>query len=89
METTFYIQNLKCGGCAKTISSKLKDLEGIEHVEVVLEDSAVRLAHEEALGIEKIQEQLSKLGYPTQEMDNSLLAKARSVVSCASGRIKN
>lgn len=89
MKTTFYIQNLKCGGCAKTISSNLNELEGIEHIEVVLEDGAVRFTHKEALDIEKVQEQLSKLGYPTQEMDNSLLAKARSVVSCASGRIKN
>ena len=89
METTFYIQNLKCGGCAKTISSKMNELEGIERIEVVLEDSAVRFTHKNDTDIEKVQQQLSKLGYPTQEMDNSLLAKARSVVSCASGRIKN
>ena len=34
MTTTLEIQNLKCGGCAHTIISKLNELEGIQNVSV-------------------------------------------------------
>ena len=88
METTLYIQNLKCGGCASTIKEKLNALEGVRNIDVLLEDHAVRFEHPTENEAEQVQQLLGQLGYPTEEMTNSLLAKARSVVSCASGRLK-
>ena len=32
MNTTFEIQNLKCHGCANTITTKLSNLKGIKDV---------------------------------------------------------
>ncbi|MEC8830756.1 MAG: cation transporter, partial [Bacteroidota bacterium] len=30
MKTTLQVQNLKCGGCAKTISNKLSEIKDIK-----------------------------------------------------------
>ena len=41
MNTTILIQNLKCGGCANTITTKISTLENISNVIVNVEDSSV------------------------------------------------
>ena len=45
METTLYIQNLKCGGCANTITKNLTSIEGIENITVHVEESAVSFTY--------------------------------------------
>jgi copper chaperone CopZ len=51
MITTLEIQNLKCGGCALTITRKLTELHGIENVTVntVVHSVTIESTHEEAL----------------------------------------
>ena len=39
MNTTINIQNLKCGGCANTITKNLAQLEAITEVTVNVEES--------------------------------------------------
>ena len=41
METTLYIQNLKCGGCEKTITRKLSQLKDITEIIINQEQASV------------------------------------------------
>ena len=45
MNTTIHIQNLKCGGCANTITKNLAQLEAITEVTVNVEESTVSFAY--------------------------------------------
>ncbi|MBJ6610755.1 MAG: cation transporter [Candidatus Thiothrix moscowensis] len=89
METRIQVENIRCGGCANTISKKLLENEQIKTVNVDIENQTITLeseadVRETAVGI------LFGLGYPERgsvEGLESLKEKARSVVSCAIGRI--
>ena len=89
METKVYIQNLKCGGCANTIRSRMQGLEGISEVLVSNEDDSVSFHYNSSEQLSAVNELLSKLGYPIAGEANSLTKKAKSYVSCAVGRMKN
>ena len=87
MTTTLEIQNLKCGGCAHTITSKLNNLEGIQNVSVDTNSNTVSFENELASEVESATKLLSKLGYPVNGDVNSIGKKAKSFVSCAVGRM--
>ena len=87
MTTTLEIQNLKCGGCAHTITSKLNNLEGIQNVSVDTNSNTVSFENELASEVESATKLLSKLGYPVNGDVNSISKKAKSFVSCAVGRM--
>lgn len=87
MKTTYQVQNLKCGGCARTISNKLSEMKGIEDVIVEKESSSVSFDHQGADDASLVKETLRKLGYPTIDEDNGVVQKAKSFVSCANGKI--
>jgi copper chaperone len=87
MTTTLEIQNLKCGGCAHTIISKLNNLEGIQNVSVETNSNTVSFENELASEVESATKLLSKLGYPVSGDVNSIGKKAKSFVSCAVGRM--
>lgn len=87
MKATIHIQNLKCGGCAKTITSKVSTLPNITNVTIDLESSTVSFNYSDFNDAVLVKEKLKSLGYPSIEMDNSTISKARSFVSCASGKI--
>lgn len=89
MNTTIEILNLKCGGCANSIKKGLLAVEGTSEIEVDLETSKISmsLANESLLDV--VKEKLSKMGYPEVGDANTLLHKAKSFVSCASGRMQN
>jgi len=87
MKTTLEIQNLKCGGCAHTIISKLNGLKGIQNVSVNIETNTVSFDNELPDEIETATTLLSQLGYPVDGDANSIGKKAKSFVSCAVGRL--
>jgi copper chaperone len=87
MTTTLEIQNLKCGGCAHAIISKLNNLEGIQNVSVDTNSNTVSFQNELASEVESATKLLSKLGYPVNGDVNSIGKKAKSFVSCAVGRM--
>lgn len=87
METSLNIQNLKCGGCANTIITRLSQLEGIDTVTVDHENHSVSFSYTSENNIETVSNLLSKLGYPVEGDTNTLGKKAKSFVSCAVGRI--
>jgi len=90
MAFSINVDNIKCGGCAHTISSKLAALEGVGGVEVSVEEGRVDVDADPGLR-ETIAQTLKSLGYPetgtVAGMDN-VKAKAVSFVSCAIGRME-
>lgn len=92
MQYNFQVENIRCGGCSNTITSKLQEIDGVEEVLVKVDDKQVVVTAEPSAhaDIEKIlSEKLAKLGYPeTGSIDaKRFKAKATSVVSCALGKM--
>ena len=87
MKTSIIVQNLKCSGCAKTITDKLSELENISNIEVDTESSTVTFSHTREKDDLMVIEKLKTLGYPSIENTNSITAKARSFVSCATSKM--
>ena len=83
---TFFVDNIKCGGCANTIKGTLEKVLGIQAVEVFTEQNKVCVM---GIGLNRanLKEMLSSLGYP-EKGKNSLLKQAKSIISCGIGRIK-
>lgn len=89
MKTTLEIQNLKCGGCAHTITTKLNDLSQISDVEVDNEKYSVTFTYTTDSKLLEAKALLAKLGYPEVGDKNAITTKAKSFVSCAIGRMNN
>lgn len=86
MKQTVYIENLKCGGCAATIVKGLTSINGVEDVNVDVENSAVLFSSDDEI-LTTVKEKLSHLGYPEVGDKNTVLHKAKSFVSCATGKM--
>lgn len=87
MNTKIFIQNLKCNGCASTITKKLSHLENITDIKVDVEESSVAFNYKDNLDLEVVMETLKDNGYPVEGDSNSLGTKAKSFVSCAIGKM--
>ncbi|MDZ7899274.1 MAG: heavy metal-associated domain-containing protein [Arcicella sp.] len=81
------IENLKCGGCANSIKTRLQNLTGVFSVEIDQENSLVKVEHNTSIKRTGIISQLESLGYPEQNSNNTVIHKAKSFVSCAVGRM--
>ena len=84
---TIEIVNLKCGGCVNTVKKGLLSINGVNEVEVDLENSKVMIPIEDKQILIQVKEKLSKMGYPEIGDANTMLHKAKSFVSCASGKM--
>jgi copper chaperone len=80
------VENIKCSGCAKSISSILIKLDGIKAVEVDIENEIVFISGEESTK-DQVITQLASMGYP-EKGQNDFLNKAKSYISCAIGKMK-
>ena len=89
MKTTIDIQNLKCGGCANTITKKLSGIEGLSELEVNNDNHTVSFNYESENTFVMAKELLNDIGYPATGDKNALTTKAKSFVSCAIGRINS
>ena len=89
MKKVELIQNLKCNGCANTISKELNNLSGISKTTVDIESNSVSFEYEQETQIELVESKLNSLGYPVDRDPNSLLKKAKSFISCAVGRMND
>ena len=87
METKIIIQNLKCGGCANTVTKNLSQIEGVSNVMVDVEESSVALNFVNEVCLNEVKNTLNRLGYPEIGEENSLSSKAKSYVSCAVGKV--
>ncbi|MGO4919526.1 cation transporter [Maribacter spongiicola] len=89
MTSVIPIQNLKCGGCAKTIISKLEEIPTLTNVSVSVESSSVSFDALKQEDIDTAKTKLKALGYPSLDQENSVLSKAKSFVSCATGKLSD
>ncbi len=89
METTILVQNLKCGGCANTISKKLQQLEGISNINITPEQNSVTFNYSTTEQLQAVKNMLVKLGYPPEGEANSISKKVKSYTSCMIGRLNS
>ena len=85
--TTIEILNLKCGGCTNTIKKGIIAIDGVNDVSVNLETSKVTVDATDDSIIKLVKGKLSSMGYPEIGDANTVLQKAKSFVSCATGRM--
>lgn len=85
--TSIEILNLKCGGCANSIKKGLEQIEGVGAVSVDLETSNVQVETTDEAVLNEVKAKLSSMGYPEVGDANTVLHKAKSFVSCATGRM--
>lgn len=88
MKANIDIENLKCYGCANTITRSLSRTEGVTDVIVDHESNTVSITYAGTTDRrEEFAAILKKLGYPEKGHNNTGSA-VKSYVSCAIGRIK-
>jgi len=83
------VENIKCGGCASTIRSRLEAMDNVSKIDVDIAEGIVSVDAAEDTR-EAVTARLLKLGYPesgTAEGIAAVKARAKSFVSCAVGRI--
>ncbi len=86
---TIEIDNLKCGGCAATITKGLNAIAGVTDVKVNNDTGSVAMNAPASLH-EAIVAKLTSMGYPEKGSLTGLsagIANAKSYVSCAIGRV--
>ncbi len=89
MTYSIKVENIKCGGCASTISNRLNSLDGVSDCQVDIENGVVSVTGDETRKSD-VAQLLLKLGYPesgTAEGFKAAKAKAKSFVSCAVGKM--
>jgi copper chaperone len=89
MKHIIEVENIKCGGCANTIMKTLGKLDGVEQVNIDIEQGRVSVdAADDSR--EQLVRTLLQSGYPekgTADGIKAATAKAKSFVSCAIGKI--
>jgi copper chaperone len=91
MSYTVAVENIKCGGCANSIRKRLIEDKLADAVDVDVATGSVAIDGEPGRRDEVIAT-LTRIGYPevgSVEGMKAAAAKAKSVVSCAIGRIDN
>lgn len=87
MKTTFEIENLKCHGCANTITTSISAMDGVADVQVSLERSDVTILYSgETDRTDEFAQKLKTLGYP-RVGENSAGRVVKSYISCATGHM--
>ena len=82
---TLFVENIKCGGCMKSIKEALNKMAGIQEVEVYKEEEKICIM---GIGINRglLIEKLAAMGYP-EKGNNTLMSKAKSYISFAAGKL--
>ena len=92
MKQTFEVLNVKCGGCASTLTKSLKDEFGEVEVNLEVHPRQITLDMQDEQK-EALKLKLRSLGYPLSDDELSGFQKAtttaKSFVSCAIGKINS
>jgi len=91
MDYLIECENIKCGGCANTIESKLNKIAGVSSVAIEIEEGKVVVDAQEGIR-DQIVTSLASAGYPEKgsvEGIKAATAKAKSFVSCAIGKVRD
>ncbi len=90
MQESFEIFNVKCGGCASTLKSKLAKEFGEIEVNLNVFPRKITLDMENK-DVDKLSKALRELGYPLAAEEMSFMdntsARDKSFVSCAIGKM--
>lgn len=89
MTTQILVQNLKCGGCASTITKQLSLLKDVKNIQVNPQTSMVAFEYDIEKTLFEVEDRLKQLGYPAEGDNNSYFSKAKSYFSCASGKMNS
>lgn len=84
------VENIRCGGCINTITKKLLAIDGVNTVDIQLDEQKVTLEVNDKRIKKAAVAVLLKLGYPEKGSVTGMEAlkgKAKSVVSCVVGKI--
>lgn len=81
------VANLKCSGCANTITKKISEIAGVKKVLVNPDEDSVTVDYEDTTPRTEITTKLHSLGYPEATEENGLLLQLKSYASCMVGRI--
>lgn len=90
MKINIEVENIRCGGCANTITKKMMSLEGVDNVDIAIDEQIVTLEAKDNSHHAIYIEALLAMGYPEKgsvEGIAALKGKAKSVVSCAIGKV--
>jgi copper chaperone len=87
MTHTFFVENIKCGGCMNTIRKSLESTAGIQTATPDNQTGVVDVTFDaEQIDTDQIAAKLAELGYPPSG-ENTLGRQAKSYVSCMIGRM--
>ena len=90
MKSQVYVDNLKCDGCAASITKGLKSFPEVSTVMVDPENDLIEVEYSNTLSFDKVKEKLFHLGYPEKKSLHGLgkvAANVKSYISCAIGRV--
>lgn len=87
IKETLNIANIKCGGCAHSITTKLEEIEGIDAVAVDFNEGTVELSYDTETTKTEALNKLSDMGYPEATEENGLLMQAKSYANCMIGKM--
>jgi copper chaperone CopZ len=86
---SYQVLNVKCGGCANTLKSKLEEDFGKVDVNLDVMPREITIDQEE-IDENKLRDVLKSIGYPMSDEDlnffEEVRTKATSFVSCAIGK---
>ncbi|NBU17962.1 MAG: copper chaperone [Betaproteobacteria bacterium] len=84
-----HVENIKCGGCEKSIVKGLSAIDGLSNIVIDRDLQMVSVTADESQR-DAIAAKLKSMGYPEYGSVSGLdagLANAKSFVSCAIGRV--
>ncbi len=84
---TIVVANLRCDGCATTITKKLMEQDGVANVQVDIEQHTITVTHNDSINKAMYVEVLHSLGYPEATAENGLLLHLKSLQSCVIGKV--
>lgn len=88
---TLIVENIKCGGCEKTITSSLSALPGVSEIQIDRAEQRVSFESASPETRARVADKLRSLGYPEAGSTQGLAsaaAYATSFVSCAIGKTR-
>lgn len=84
-----HVENIKCGGCEKSIIKGLSSIEGLSNIAIDRDQQVVSVTADASLR-DALVAKLKSMGYPEHGSVSGLeagLTNAKSFVSCAIGRV--
>jgi copper chaperone len=81
-----YLDNIKCSGCANSISKRLNEIEGVESATVNVEEGYISFNSQNKNILDNVKSAMAKMGYP-EKGTSDFIDNAKSYVSCMIGRL--